>query len=419
MSTSRDIWLKYHPATRLKKINKKVVLPAFTVSTGRIRAAIDTWYQNTTATPGFMSGPTVASDPFNFNATDITFECWLKQFGVPAAGTVNAIYGREFPGGGDTQYFALYVNSDNKLVIKTWADAQHFVNVTSLVIPNSQWCHIAVSFSAANGGLRVYFNGQKVQTIAHGDELQGGSTDNVTFGAITQPTFARAQVRTLIDEVRWWFVHRTDEQIADKYNRHVNGVSGDSVEDSLEYFPVIASEGDSTLISAFDNYIIDSSGARITREDYAPIKFGGSLVAKIYTVTLSSPSSLVFPVERPDGANYGLYVSYQDDDNNTHRFRLFSADPDVGTETIHIPYTDYNGERLPTTFKFEFWNIDGEETVDLEDDLEISLSLVNEPADNSDLSQSEAATPVGSTSLAISTGVSIANPLTPNQAPTF
>jgi hypothetical protein len=422
MSTARDLWLRYHPATRIKKINKKLVLPAFTALSDRVHGCIDTWYQEGATPEGFTS--TALSTTFNFYNDTITFECWIKQLGVPAAGTKNLIYYRADQTVGFGVYFGVWIDENNAINVRLRIGGVHVDKVSTITIPNNVWCHIAVKYDSTNpsgAGLKIFRNGILSQSISQAGVISG-TTGNLSAG-IGQETGLfgpRADVRTFIDEIRFWHTtERTDVKIAECYNRHVNMVASDNIDDNLEYFNIDEAEAASTITSAFGGYEMLGGSARVRTDERAPIKFGGSFIVKTYSITLDTPCSIVFPVERPDEANYGLYVSYQDDDDNTVRFKLFSADPDIGTETIHIPYTDYEGERLPETFKFEFWNIDGEEEVVVEDDITINVSLVSEPITSTDTNQIVAATPTGNTTLAIPTNVTIDNPLTPTVTPSF
>lgn len=419
---ARDQWLNHRPVVRTGKINKKIILPAFSADCGPTRACIDTWYTEAATPEGFTS--TALSTSFAFYNDTITFECWLNQIGVPGSGTKNLIYYRADQTVGFGVYFAIWIDDANRVNVRLRIGGGHVDNTSTVVIPDSEWCHIAVKYDSTNpgnAGLKIFLNGVLLQSISQAGVLSGTTgTLSAGIGQETGLFGPRADVKTLIDEIRFWHTaERTDLEIAACFDRHLNKVAADSIDDNLEYFPISETENASTITSAFGDYIMAGGTARVTREEYAPIKFGGSIIVKEYSVDVGAACSIVFPVTRPDGANHALFVSWQDEDDITHRLRLYSADPEVGEESVYGEVEDYNGERLPANFTFEFWNIDGEEECELEDDITIRISLTSNPTTRNDHTALVAATPTGNTTLAFLTSGNIDNPLIPTLAPSF
>jgi hypothetical protein len=411
---ARDQWLNHRPAVRTGKINKKIVLSAFSAACGPTRACIDTWYLSSAfAEPdGFTTDVALTHRTSNF-----TFECWLKQMGSPDVGYDNGIYERVAATTG--MMFNVYINDSFKIVVQLRIGGVVVTHTSTVVIPHAEWCHIAVSYDSSN--VRIYLNGVKKQTIVQAGALNAAVGTLSAHIGTKLGVSINALVKTYIDEIRFWHTTlRSDEDIFVCYDKHVNKISGDSVQDNLEYFSIDEAEGAAIITSDFGAITAGAiDAAKVTREEYAPIKFGGSFIVKEYIVDVDAACSIVFPVTRPDGANHALFVSWQDEDNITHRLRLYSADPEVGEETV-FNAEDYSGERLPAVgFTLEFWNIDGEETVDLEDDLDIRLSLTSNPTYSNDHTAIEADEPVENTTLAIPTGVALTNPLTPSVAPSF
>jgi hypothetical protein len=121
---------------------------------------------------------------------------------------------------------------------------------------------------------------------------------------------------------------------------------------------------------------------------------GGSFVAALFSVTATEAFSLKFPVTPPTNANFGMVVAYTDDNGDFQHRLLFS--PEVGELTINPPIVDYAGEKLPTSFNIEIWNVDGNPTVDMSAALTLNTSVLTDPTSSVDQTKLALTTPTKS-----------------------
>ncbi len=120
---------------------------------------------------------------------------------------------------------------------------------------------------------------------------------------------------------------------------------------------------------------------------------------KVYIVEKSF--SLRFPIIAPSATvDHGLFVSWTDAITGIfYRKKLYDATP-VAVSIAESP-AFYNGEKIASNFNFEFWNVDGNSSINLATTLKLYTSLTSFPKFSSDHVSLTASTvdPVGSSSI--------------------
>ena len=158
------------------------------------------------------------SDDFRFTASsEFTIEFWVKRTSddanmdiigrrVDCTMTFNYLIGREAANN-------IYMKFMNNW---TWVSS-------GVDIPLNEWAHMAVTYDGSQ--VRIYIDGAWVYTQAHTMEGYANTAD-VKFGA--SGTCPDGLVGEL-DEVRYWSVARTDQEILDNYNHFVDPASPDLI----------------------------------------------------------------------------------------------------------------------------------------------------------------------------------------------
>ncbi|MEX2311549.1 MAG: LamG-like jellyroll fold domain-containing protein, partial [Rhodospirillales bacterium] len=149
---------------------------------------------------------------------DVTVEMWvnpsvLKQahlltFGSPAEVlSGNVLYGLEMQADGALRFF--HEDTDLNNVTPTTSTA---------ALTAGEWAHVAAVRDTGLGEVRFYVNGELFESIAYSGEADGGAASELLFGALDLPS----EYEGMMDEVRVWDNVRTDREIADNYQLHLN-----------------------------------------------------------------------------------------------------------------------------------------------------------------------------------------------------
>lgn len=252
--------------------------------------------------------------------------------------------------------------------------------VSGPILPVGEWSHIAVTWSSTSNSLKFYVNGILVSSITTAGVLVSSAGHWIVgfFG--------------YINELRIWNEERTPDQINNHKASPQNTTDGDGVNDGLRYYwrfnqgsgnPTCPISG--RIIKATLDLVNTVTPAWSSTEFY-PRRYGASFIPGQFAVALSSKSALRFPVIPPANANFGLYVSWLDDDGETlHRRRLFAPATSQGVVDIAPAPADYAGETLAANYTIEVWNIDGKPTVNLASDIVLQASTLTCPLNNRDV----------------------------------
>ena len=359
---ARDFWQTLRKGRKIGKINKTLTLPAFSIQTFRDKNSVEI------RGSGFVHKATgVAHDVDN-----ITIEFWAKIVKGNLSNN-NILYKYDAT---NTAVISFYdTTATETMNCKITTGVTDYVLSTTDFSYN-EWQHFAVTFdSSANEG-KLYVNGLLKDTITTSGTLAAGPGD-LALGTRTAPVFTKIYYA----EIRVWSETRDMFEILDHYNtpRDTTG----TVDTALDtYYPFTDASGVTVTDVINGDNITISTGATWYSTDYPPLKFNGSFVAAEASVSLSGKTSIVFPVTPPDSNNFGLAVTWLDDDSVFQRRFLFDAS---GEGVNYAPEKiSYLGEKLPASFTFEVWNIDGNETVDMTSALTISLSRATKPTSSTD-----------------------------------
>ena len=379
----RNPWLKTRSSTRICRINKKFTLPAFSYPCGFLNRSLSFDSGATTSTN--LAVPGVGSSL----AAAFTLDFWFKPLGFAAS--QQYLVSQWMSNGGVMQVRTILLNG---MVVFAVRRGAAFTSITSNdFVANGAWNHVSCVFNGTTTSM--YLNGRlQTSTGAAGGTLDTdvGALYDIHIGSnvLAQNLFIGE-----IDEIRIWDRAFTFDEIIFKYNKR-----RDSAEtDLLRYFKM-----DDTGFTITESVggtsatipLADRTSVLYTDDVYAPLKLGVSFAAAEYAITVAGPCSLLFPYQPPDDCNFMPVVRWVDDDEVCQRRKLWSLD---GVDIAPMP-ADYNGEVLPVDFVIEIWNIDGEESVDMAEDMIISTSITTLPTHATDQTQIVITIPVADSSLA-------------------
>jgi hypothetical protein len=244
----------------------------------------------------------------------------------------------------------------------------------------SQWVHIALTYEVATKTLRLYKN----EVLILEQVIAGLYPSSFTVGIndIWQSVFVGGFFQGYISQFKAWSKCLNQEQLT-YYANKWHGVVG--VEGLVSFIRL--NDTDTTINTATDLvdeevWILQTTPTWETfTQDVAPkLGFGASFVAARFAVDAGSSISLKFPVKKPyKTVNFALCISWTDDDDNFHRAYLWRH-ADIFISQVQ----DYSGERLPATFTLECWNVDGNETIDLDEPVVLELSKKTLPQSSID-----------------------------------
>jgi hypothetical protein len=376
---ARDVWQEKLPGVETKRINKKLILPAF---------SLDTFYNEQclkTVDNAPTNGLQIPNAGYNLSSA-FTVECWvyLHEAVEGGASRRDVFYANVIDTSGVPQ---VEIGIYNNLIIVYLYRGPTFGYYTLESVnevPIGEWFHVAVTYNGTT--LRTFLNGKLESSVAATGALSQDPGGIYHLGLLSSYDNTRI-FYGYIDEVRVWSSALANETILLFYDKAYHS----STAGLVTYFNFADAEETDTLLR-IPNFITGGSTYEITLTGIqvelsiarnAPVGMGASWIVAEYTVTLDEETSLLFPLARPSGAtNFGLYVSWVDEDGEFQRRRLF--DPEDITLDIAHNVTDYNGEKLAVPFKFEVFCVDGRDTASLAEDLDIYLATTSLPQDSID-----------------------------------
>lgn len=140
--------------------------------------------------------------------TAVTWMCWAKVTGNTYGW--GQIFGRCNDDGAWGDTFSFYMDANHNstygftTVIQTNTTSRQHTDTTTVFTANT-WVHIAATWSAADGTLRVFKNGSQVSFAYHGDtSLYYGSGGNTTkhFNVFLNEAYTERGNQIQIDDVR-------------------------------------------------------------------------------------------------------------------------------------------------------------------------------------------------------------------------
>ena len=377
MSTTRDLWLETRPVIRTRKINKTLTIPSFSVACGSSRGSVEL---RSNVSPLRATGLALVA------TNGLTFEFWMKLFkeSTQSSYTV-ALIEDESNGRG----VSISVSSADVMTVTIVTS----LNTYSFTVSNFgyyTWNRYTVTFSTVENKCILYRDGLAVGNVTTTGVL-GSSTHKVIFGNSLVVSYFNGYVSEVT-------VHNTRKTYAEVIQQGDFPKSFNS-DSSIKYHWKL--NGTSAPITGAGSLASNASTTAFVTNEFAPIRYGASFAAYVATVTVDKKCSLQFPVVAQENANHGMFVSWLDEGTGlTQRRKLYEPDPSVGNLDVVPDYDVYNGEKLPTLFQLEFWNIDGDEFVTLTNDLIITLSITSQPTSGIDHTPLMAAVPSGTSDLA-------------------
>lgn len=418
MSNPRDIWSRYAPAVQTKKIRKNLTIPAFSANCGEPKSCIHLFTDN--VDQGYVQHFMLAASSLT---TALTVEAWVKLDRLPFHESDDA-YGVIFERTNlATQYLWLAINAQGglELLLRKGGIPTLFTSGLNKV-PVGEWFFVCASWNGET--VNLYINTKLVGSGDLAAPINDVSTRNyIGLGNHAAGAETHKQFSGRIDEIRVWSEGRTLNQVVASYKSPRNFTAADDVDDALEHYYKFQ-EGEGSVI--LDSATGETAAKTVSEDNFAwvtddgfPLKYGASFIAKRFTIVSESRLSLNFPVAAPVESDHCLCVSWWDSiAMTTKRRKLYGSDTNLyDAENIWPTPELYNGEKLPLTFYLEFWNVDGRDSINLEDDLVIEVSKITEPTTSRDHTAVVETTPVGDINLGIEFPAT--NPLTPTAELTF
>ncbi len=157
-------------------------------------------YNNTLVLDGasYLAGPNIS----DYNATNaITLEAWIlyNSEGVtsPAQNIVNK-------SGGSTRYdYALFLRDDGKLAMEVNGGGTSWTN-TDVSIPTGKWTHVAGTYKASTGNIKLFINGELKKDTIVTAILIPNNTDSLYIGGIGATMYNANKFKGQIDEIKIW-----------------------------------------------------------------------------------------------------------------------------------------------------------------------------------------------------------------------
>lgn len=368
---SRDTWQLRRPAIQTTKIRKSLILPAASYTCfedkGSVRLNI--------GPPGPLT-PLQATPAEMELDSALTLECWVYV----------EVFSNRILLGVSSQY-ELRTTSAGNLRLTLYKGGAQTV-ISALVIPSFQWVHIAATWDGTTG--KLFINGvQDANTLSLTPSLATGVGNPVLFGDGSWTGYGA--------EARIWSVALTVDEMNFRRDRPISDGSTGLDTGLVSYWK--CNEGSGTTISNKTTTDLDFTVTPLNSlviTEFPPLIYGASFIAEEATITLGKSVSLIFPKTIPSGCTGMLCVSHTNDDGVEERFNLWNL---TGVDIAPAP-TFYTGQKLNSPFKFEWWNIDGELTVEVPNALIISISDTTNPTSSIDATQISAATVTINTELA-------------------
>jgi hypothetical protein len=374
---SRDYWMTRRKTPIIDKLKQTITIPNTNIEQCFInRSSVYGNGGNDCDVASNVSGTISLTD-------NITIECWVKV--LPKAGATDAYLVRFY---GTASSLSFYVSfTSNGAMVEVIGGS---VTYPTAILPMNEWVHLATTFDhAGEGKIRLYVNGLLADTENTAGVLATGldryilNHDNTAFSFIGY-----------VAEVRMWDVARSAGQIYAAYNKP-QGLIG--VAPNLLCYARVNDASGST-VSATNGDLVGTLEVNNSWSvsEFPPLIYGASFVVAEWAITLSNNVSLQWPLTMPDDTTGMLCVRWTDSDNEVQRRRLWDLD---GVDIAPFPEL-YAGENLGSSFTIELWNIDGENTCELTEDVTLGISYCTNPTTSYDRTRQAATTVTTDSTLA-------------------
>lgn len=366
---ARDMWLNLRKVLRIGKIRKTITIPAATYDCFEDKGCVRN--QDTSSTT-FVSSAYPAA--FGFT-TAMSASIWVKAISVSG---VSVLLGR-------TGKFRIQLSS------VLGARGQVDVGATSFSTPSgsisqNEWNHLVLTYDNVNA--YFYINTILIGSVAAAGPLDAGSSNLVLAGQNCALVY--------LAEVCLWNRCLDINEIKVIYNKP-RGVAVDS--SLVGYWKFNEGLAATTVSNKNTSNVADfaiDQNATMFVSDYPSLVYGASFIVAQTDIDLGKATSLVFPKAQPEGVTGQFCVSWTDLDGVFQRRSLWVEE----LADINPEITPYRGERLQAPFRLELWNIDGEQTVVIPDDIVFEISDTTSPTSATDTTQVAAITPTIDTTLA-------------------
>lgn len=355
---SRDFWNTKRLAPRVDKIKKSLTIPAGDYDCCFTRASV---YNPTT-----VSALRLQSN-ITLSATQLTIDYWAKYSITPLGINVDAFSLIDSSG-----VASIRMNLRSSTTVMTIVTSLGTYTFTVLRSFYYEWHRFTVTFSVTDNELRLY-----VDEVLMGAVTTTGNLINNDFAFNLGQAAFLGQAIGFVNELALYATRKTQEAIIQIKSFKANiGAYGTNLQGywKLNNFAAGIS---SPSVGSID---IISASATLDTTEYAPVKFGSSFVVAQHNVTLTHKCSLRFPETPPDETTGMLVVRWVDDNEVTQRRKLWDLDGvDIGP-----PPATYNGEPIAETFSIELWNIDGQETCVIPEEIVLRISKTTDPTNSHD-----------------------------------
>lgn len=369
---ARDYWMTRRLAPVVDKIRQTIELPAVTANCGPTQGSL---YVTTDLFAAAYNTVLVSLSV----TTGVTLDFYAKVM----PGTTQKIMRLVDSVTGEG--LELYALTDSSLRISV-IHSGGTQNTTAAFNYLSEWHRFTITFDASGLTTKLYIDNVLVKTTA---AIVG--TVSFTNGArvLIGNSLTDSRVNGYFNEIRVW-----DELLSqDEINATTSYRSAN--DSTLEYYVRLRAVSNVPIVGT--GVFASTSLSNAAASDDAPtILYGASFVVAEWPVELDNNVSLVWPQDPDDGTTGMLVVRWTDSDDVVQRRRLWNLD---GVDIAPEPEL-YAGENVGDSFVLELWNIDGEETCVLPDDLTLHVSITTDPQTSYDHTAEEAADITVDTTLA-------------------
>lgn len=368
---SRDLWLQSRPVIRTEKIPKTITLSAATFNAGSALFGKSVYfngdYDSLTTAPSLLSN------------TAFTIEAWLYTRGqqndtlYPVYWDLNENIAPFKP-----RYLVIIYNRFVHLFYTKGGTVSLIVSTNT--VSAYDWTHIAITWDGTT--VKMYLDGILDKSQAVASPVDAPAAGGYTVG------YARYLADRVfvgnIAELRVWNLARTSDEIYfSRFGpRELTGVRDDGL---VHYYKL----GNIISVGSIHEYISNTNLSVVTPGSIAndtekgpPLKYGASFIVANYAITLTKKVSLKFPLAPSVAENCTgqLCISWIDDNDKFQRRKLWTK---AGVDISPL-LAEYSGEPLATSFTLEFWNIDGQSTAVIAENIVLQISDTTDPINSFD-----------------------------------
>jgi len=324
------------------------------------------------------------------SSTNITLEFYGKLYPNANVATHTIAYLTNTSGGG---YGILFESISSQSMKVSFITSAGTYTITKSGY-YAAWHRFTFVFSSANSLGYFYVDGVLLGTVATSGNLASAANFTLAFGDSPSLTY----VTGFLDEIKIYSDDLTQDQVI-KSAGYRNANLAYDIDNVLVHYWKCNSIVSNEIVAAKGgtNLTTSSSSQTISTTEYPTIKYGASFICGRFVITFPARCSLVYPIAKPySDVNFEPILSWTDDDGVFHRRKLWTVE---GVD--YTPAVDtYAGEILPVNTTLEIWNIDGESTADLTEDLVLETTLTTLPTTSTDITAIEITDPTSDSTLA-------------------